>query len=224
MKIIDITSKIPACNYSINRKCRPEAIVFHITGDSRRSQSVEWFEDPASKVSAHYIIEKNGDVFMCVHPEHKAYHCGIINQPTALIYNDKGQLNPNTYTIGIECVSSGEPLEDGQYAALIQLTHDLCSIYRIPRDRYHLIGHFELDSVGRKYDPIASYSVDEVVKTIRELEAVKVTFEEALKIQVDEGVINSPEYWRLVCATTKNFEQYAINVSKKIQELKSQIK
>lgn len=222
MKITDVTNKIPACNYSVVRGCKPEAIVYHITGDSERGKAVEWFENPASRVSAHYVVEKNGDAFMCVHPDYRAYHCGDVHQATALIYFDKGQLNPNAYTVGIECVSAGEPLTPEQHNTVIQITRDLCNIYKIVIDRYHLIGHYELDSVNRRYDPISSYSVDQIVKELKESEAVKVTVEEALDIQVKEGVINSPEYWKKVIDTTKNFDQYVINVSKKILELKGE--
>ena len=166
MKLFDVTNSIPQTNYSLSRQYSPEGICYHITGDSTRGQAVSWFRNPSSQVSAHYVIEKNGDTFLCVYPESKAYHCGRIEKPSAQIYFDKGQLNPNNYLIGIECVSNGEPLTTEQWQSLTTLTLDLCNTYKIKIDRYHLVGHNELDSIGKVFDPISSYKVDDVVNAV----------------------------------------------------------
>lgn len=210
MQIIDITSKIPQGNYSISRDgYGPECIVLHITGDSANGQAVGWFENSESKVSAHYVIEKNGDIIMCVNPMHKAYHCGIVKLPTAQIYLDKGSVNPNKYTIGIECVSSGEKLTAEQISSVKTLLAYLSSNYNIVIDRYHVIGHNELDSVTRRLDPISSYTVDEIIRK----EVYIVTGQEALKVLADKGVINSVDYWVKCIDTVKNFEQLLINMA-----------
>lgn len=220
MKMYDITNQIPQCNYSQSRDgYKPEAIALHITGDSAEHQTTNWFREKIACVSAHYVIEKNGDTYICVYPQFKAYHCGIVIAPTAQIYFDKGNVNPNKYTIGIECVSSGEPLTQEQITSLRQLVFDLCNTYRIPLNRYHIIGHNELDSVKRRFDPISSYNADIVIPKIEEV--VNVTVDEALALQVAAGIINSPEYWKKVVDTTKNFDQYVINVGKKLQELQN---
>ena len=206
MKLFDITNSIPASNYSLSRQYYPEGICYHITGDSSREVTVSWFRNPSAKVSSHYVIEKNGDTFLCVHPESKAYHCGEVRKSTAQIYFDKGQLNPNNYLIGIECVSSGEPLTTEQLETLITLTLDLCNTYKIPVDKYHLIGHNELDSIDRAFDPISSYKVDDVVHAVEILKMQggikKMDWKEILKQKTD-----SPDRW--VSAI-----QIAINIAK----------
>ena len=167
MRMYDITNQIPPCNYSASRDgYKPCAIALHITGDSMPHQATSWFKDKRSGVSAHYVIEKDGTAYICVYPQFKAYHCGIINHPTAKIYFDKGGVNPNLYTIGIECVSSGEQLTIYQFTSLQQLISDLCNAYSIPLDRYHIIGHNELDSINRHFDPIASYQVELVIPKV----------------------------------------------------------
>lgn len=60
-----------------------------------------------------------------------------------------------------------------------------------------------------------------MVEILRRIEVVNVTVDEALALQVAAGIINSPEYWKKVVDTTKNFDQYVINVGKKLQELQS---
>jgi hypothetical protein len=61
-----------------------------------------------------------------------------------------------------------------------------------------------------------------MVEILKRIEVVNVTVDEALAIQVAAGVINSPEYWKKVVDTTKNFDQYVINVGKKLQELRNE--
>lgn len=169
MKIIDITSKVPRGNYKVGRDgYTVKGIVCHITADKIYNNAVNWFCNPQSGVSAHYVIEKNGDIFMCVAPENKAYHAGIVNKSTAKIFFDMDSQNPNLYTIGIECVSAGEPLTDVQYQALKDLITKLCQDYNIPCDRYHIIGHYETDSVSRANDPKISYSVDKLVSDLNQ--------------------------------------------------------
>jgi N-acetyl-anhydromuramyl-L-alanine amidase AmpD len=215
--MIDITNNIPATNYSKDRKgYKPEAIVLHITGDSNKGQAVAWFEDSSAQVSAHYVIEKDGTIYLCVNPAYRAFHCGIVNSPKAQIYFDMNSVNPNNYTIGIECVSSGEPLTDKQYESLVKLINDLCDSYKIPKDCYHIIGHNELDSINRKFDPVSSYSVKDILDRL----VVNVTIEEAIQILVDEGVTNSAEYRQKVCDTVMYEKDFVINVAKKIKELK----
>lgn len=65
--------------------------------------------------------------------------------------------------------------------------------------------------------PGKNFPLAEILKRI---EVINLTIDEALKIQVEEGVINSPDYWKKVIDTTINFDQYVINVSKKILEFK----
>jgi len=173
MNIIDVTQKIPICNYSKGRidrptgkSYKPEGICLHITGDSRRGQAFSWFQNPMSKVSAHYVVEKNGDILKCVEPENKAYHCGETNKPTAKIYFDKNGVNPNLYLVGVECVSSGEPLTNEQKISLVCLLKYLNNTFQIALNRYYVIGHYELDTVTRKNDPVSSYSVDTVIKKL----------------------------------------------------------
>jgi N-acetyl-anhydromuramyl-L-alanine amidase AmpD len=167
VNIVDITSKIPKTNYSTNRSgFAVNCIVLHITADKEDSQSINWFTDPNSGVSAHYVVGKTGKVYQVVKDENKAFHCGIVRKPSAQIYFDMGKVNPNLYTIGIELVSAGERPTDVQYASLLELVNTLCNKFGIIKARYHIIGHYQLDSIERANDPIVSYSVDRVVADI----------------------------------------------------------
>lgn len=99
---------------------KPEAIVIHIICGSLESAKAE-FADPASQLSAHYGVGRDGSVLQFVEEEDTAFHAGIVVNPTWM--GMRGGLNPNLYTIGIE--HEGQPTDpwtDAQYSASAQLS------------------------------------------------------------------------------------------------------
>ena len=165
-----------------------KGICYHITGDSNYNQAVSWLCDPKSKASTHYVIEKNGDIFQLVQDADTAWAQGIVNAPSAKIYFDNGSKNPNNYLISIEVVSKGEVLTVEQWQALTELTVLLTSKYKIPLTYYNLIGHNQLNAVDRKFDPVTSYTIEQVIDYTE--------FEIGIQYLVNKGVVSSPDYWR----------------------------
>jgi len=178
-------------NFALNRPLTM-GVTVHITGDSGYNEAVNWLINPSSQASTHFVIEKNGEIFQLVDTKNIAWGQGIIKNPTAKIYFDLKQ-NPNNYMLSIECVSSGEKLTDIQYKNLKELVIKLCNDFRIPINRYSIIGHYELDSVERKFDPIASYSVDILVNDVNFLKAIS-------KLTI------SPDYWFTNCVAGKSID------------------
>lgn len=74
---------------------------------------------------------------------------------------------------------------------------------------------FNHTSCPGKYFPMA--------ELLKRIEVIKVTLDEAIKLQVEEGVINSPDYRYKVCDTTIHEKDYVINVSKKLLEKNEEI-
>jgi len=168
--IYDIKNQIPLGNYR-KKYSTKVGICLHVTADTKYNNAVNWFKNPESKVSSHYVIEKNGDVFYCVSSDHVAYHCGVVNAPTAEIYFDNGMMNPNNYLIGIEMVNSGcNSLTKQQYLSLYALIQSCSKMHNFEINTSTIIGHNELDSKGRKYDPIGSYRPKDIVSYLKCLE------------------------------------------------------
>lgn len=165
MNIIDVRDKIPSTNYS-KETITPQGITYHITADKNKFQCLNWFKNPKSRVSAHYIIEPDGDIHLCVSPNQKAYHNGIVKKPTAQIIKDNAGINPNSFMIGIEVVANGNDLHDAQFEALKELTLELCSMYNIPLGRYYLIMHREINMIDKRFDCIISYHVSQLIREI----------------------------------------------------------
>ncbi|CFX70436.1 N-acetylmuramoyl-L-alanine amidase domain [Syntrophomonas zehnderi OL-4] len=126
------------------------AIVLHITAGLFPG-CLGWMRNPAAKASVHYLITKTGEIYQLVQDTDTAWHAGIVNKPTWILYDGS---NPNRYTLGIEfeCLAGGE-LTETQYQAGLWLISSLTEKYKIPVDQEHIIGHYRIDSVDRPNDP-----------------------------------------------------------------------
>lgn len=126
------------------RESEIDAIVLHDTGGSTARGALEWFNKPESKVSAHFVIDKDGTVYECVEVEDKAWHAGR----SSLF----GRENVNDFSIGIEIVDDDDAdrYPPAQISALTILCTELCSKYEIPLNR--VVGHLHI-APGRKGDP-----------------------------------------------------------------------
>ena len=91
-------------------------IILHYTTAGTMSSTVNWFLDPTSRVSAHYIVGKDGEIVQMVRDAAKAWHAG----------------NENNDSIGIEHVArKGERLTTAQSNASANLIHWLKSEYKL---------------------------------------------------------------------------------------------
>lgn len=79
----------------------PSLIVLHDTaGRLTRGSSVAWFLDPAAKVSAHFVVERDGAVTQLVPCDRQAWHAGQSAW--------KGRAHVNGFAVGIEIVNPGK--------------------------------------------------------------------------------------------------------------------
>jgi len=118
---------------------RPEAIVVHISTGTLASAD-DWFNDPAAKVSAHYIVAKSGIIHQYVDENDTAFHAGTVVQPSWTLIKPK--VNPNYYTIGIEHEGGESDIwPDVQIATSAALIGSIASRWNIPLDENHIIPH-----------------------------------------------------------------------------------
>ncbi len=140
----------PTPNYSPGRRGRvPLAIVNHITAGSAAG-AIAWLSNPASQVSAHYLVTQAGAIYQLVKDEDTAWHAGIVNQPTWILYDGT---NPNRYTLGIEHEGFDGTLTENQYQATLWLHQQLIAKWKLPVTTDNIIGHYRLDGVNRPNCP-----------------------------------------------------------------------
>lgn len=141
----------------------PRAIVVHITDSSPSDFSpdggaVGWFRNPVSEVSAHYVARIDGAIARVVREADTAWANGVVKAPdlgNPLVARWVRQsINPNRETISIEIAGRpGGAKPAAQWAAVVWLVADICRRQGIARDRDHIIGHYQIDSVTRARCP-----------------------------------------------------------------------
>jgi N-acetylmuramoyl-L-alanine amidase len=133
-----------------------EMIVVHFTASGSGTGTVSWFKNPQSRVSAHYVLDRDGKMLQLVKDGDTAWHAGL---PGDLARDDV--IRPNPRAIGIEIVNWGpldkrdnkyynwtgnehlgqvveaggkywEPYTEAQYKSLIGLVSYLCKRYSVP--------------------------------------------------------------------------------------------
>lgn len=103
---------------------------------------IRWFQNPQSKVSAHYVISRSGEITQMVRDEDIAFHAG--------------NWKMNTLSLGIE--HEGYAHKENQWTvaqmrASAALARWLCLRYRIPTNRRHILGHVEVPRPSTHTDP-----------------------------------------------------------------------
>ncbi len=93
------------------------------------------------RVSAHFLIRRDGSVIQFVPCRQRAWHAGVSSW--------QGRARCNDFSLGIELEGSDYvPFAEQQYAALLRLTRRLIRAYPIR----HIAGHSDI-APGRKTDP-----------------------------------------------------------------------
>lgn len=122
---------------------RPVFIVIHHTAMACAASALRRLCDPASEVSAHYLIDVSGGVCQLVAEEARAWHAGQGEWA--------GLDDINSRSIGIELDNRGsEPFSEPQMRALEALLRAIMERWDIPPDG--VIGHSDM-APGRKQDP-----------------------------------------------------------------------
>ncbi|ESQ86215.1 N-acetylmuramoyl-L-alanine amidase [Asticcacaulis sp. AC466] len=136
----------PSPNFN-ERKGPPDMVVLHYTGMMTGQAALERLCDPASQVSAHYLVEEDGRVFHLIAEERRAWHSGVSFW--------KGETDINGASIGIEIVNPGHEFgyidfSPAQIDAVIGLLDHIRERWDIPDHR--ILGHSDV-APGRKIDP-----------------------------------------------------------------------
>lgn len=137
---------VPSPNFDARKK-PPDMVVLHYTGMQTAEAALERLRDPEAKVSAHYMIGEDGQLFRLVPEERRAWHAGVSFW--------KGERDINGCSIGVELVNPGHefgyrPFPEPQIARLIALLDDIRSRWEVPQQR--IVGHSDV-APARKTDP-----------------------------------------------------------------------
>ncbi len=122
-------------------------VVLHYTGMKDAQSALTRMCDPTTKVSAHYMIDEDGNVTQLVDESKRAWHAGVSFWA--------GETDLNSLSIGIELVNPGHefgyrPFPSSQIRALKDLLTSICARHQL--DRACLLAHSDI-AIGRREDP-----------------------------------------------------------------------
>ncbi len=122
---------------------KPNFVIIHHTAQNSCDQTLRTFTLERTKVSAHYVICKDGTVHHMLNDYLRAWHGGVAK------WGNNTDINSSS--IGIEIDNNGfEPFEPKQIESLLNLLSVLKSKYKIPETNF--IGHADI-APTRKNDP-----------------------------------------------------------------------
>jgi len=138
-------------NFSSPKGYKIIAIVNHIMSGTLTGTD-SWFANPASKVSSHFGVGKNGKIHQYVNLDNHAWANGVVNDPNWPLL--KNGVNPNYYTVSVEHEGeSGDVMPETQYQATLALHQWLVETFGIPVTHDNIIGHYRIDSVNKSKCP-----------------------------------------------------------------------
>lgn len=132
-----------------DRKCKIDMIVIHCTAHTPKEAILAF---TTQRLSSHYIIGEDGEVWQTVGEKHRAWHAGVSSW--------QGQTDINSRSIGIELSSptlGQKPFSQMQKNALVSLLKRLIKKYKIlPQN---IVGHSDV-APTRKADPNRAFFWD----------------------------------------------------------------
>ena len=140
------TKNCPSPNHDA-RNSPVNMIVLHYTGMKDCASALDQLCNPASKVSAHYLVDEDGMIYALVDEARRAWHAGVASW--------HGETDINGCSIGIELVNPGHEFgyrafPDAQMIAFERLCADLMERHDISAAR--VLGHADV-APSRKQDP-----------------------------------------------------------------------
>ena len=122
---------------------KPNFIIIHHTAQNSCEQTLRTFTVERTKVSAHYVICKDGTIHHMLNDYLRAWHGGLAK------WGNNTDINSSS--IGIELDNNGfEPFDSAQINSLLLLLAKLKETYKIPANNF--IGHGDI-APTRKVDP-----------------------------------------------------------------------
>lgn len=139
-------TEAPSPNFD-QRRGPPDMVLLHYTGMRTAEAAIARLRDPGAKVSAHYVVDKDGSILRLVPEERRAWHAGKSWW--------KGETDINAVSIGIEIVNPGHEFgyrlfPDAQIEAVIALIDDIRTRWSVEDAR--ILGHSDV-APSRKEDP-----------------------------------------------------------------------
>ncbi len=137
----------PSPNHDARPDVPTDMLVLHYTGMQSGQAAIDRLRDPVARVSSHYVVEEDGQVWQLVPEERRAWHAGVSFWRGHTVLNDR--------SVGIEIVNPGHewgyrPFPALQMAAVCDLCLGILARHPIPPR--NVVAHSDI-APDRKDDP-----------------------------------------------------------------------
>lgn len=138
-----------------------DTVVVHSTVITTMAGTQRAFlDDKVRRVSAHYVVDRDGSIVQMVDERFTAWHAGVSEL--------EGRTTVNNFSVGVELINLNDgvdPYPEAQCRALAQIIDDLRSRWKIPNSR--IVSHAAIARpVGRKSDPLG-FDFEKLYKLLR---------------------------------------------------------
>jgi len=163
MKLIH---KFKSPNFNKRKSNSIRYIIIHYTALPNIQESINYLCDPNNKVSAHFLINKQGEIYSLVDEKNRAWHAGQSYW--------EGNIDINSISIGIEL--DYLPTNKNKYSnemiiSLRKLLLTLVNKYKIKKN--NILAHSDI-APYRKIDPGIKFPWDKIILK-------KITFKNKIK-------------------------------------------
>jgi N-acetylmuramoyl-L-alanine amidase len=137
----------PSPNFDARSAQSIDMLVLHYTDMFNWKDALTRLSDPEARVSAHYLVNEDGEVYTMVDEANRAWHAGESAW--------RGHSNINTRSVGIEISNPGHshglvPFPEKQMLAVVELSKGIVNRHSIPGR--NVVGHSDIAFL-RKDDP-----------------------------------------------------------------------
>jgi beta-lactamase class A len=131
------------------------ALVLHHTAQATDEECIALFQKPESKVSSHFLVERDGRLVQFVSLEHRAWHAGA-----SLLH---GRMALNRTSVGVEITGEGNryPFTPAQVESVVRLVGVLTAMFEL--ESPWIAGHQHI-APDRKNDPGALFPWNEILR------------------------------------------------------------
>ena len=136
--LYDLTTR----KYSKGTNTKKYIMLHHTGGVTSLKNMANFLAYNSAQVSAHYVIDKAGNIARIGTDDYILWHAGTGNKIAGVVNN----MNANS--IGIEVISNGVNFTEAQVNALAELVKHLSETHKIPQSR--IIRHKDYST--RKWD------------------------------------------------------------------------
>jgi len=155
------TKFIPSPNWGVRSLGdKIDTLVIHSTViNTLEGTERAFWDDKERRVSAHYVVDRDGTTIQMVDERRTAWHAGVSELG--------GRTGVNDFSVGIELVNLNDgkdPYPEAQYLAVKRILEDLRTRWDVPDD--HVVSHAAIARpVGRKSDPVG-FDFEKLLKMV----------------------------------------------------------